>query len=214
MIRVKICGITCLEDALLAAELGAHALGFILAESPRQIQPQQVQQIVRQLPPFLVKIGVFVDARADEICSIARQCLFDGVQLHGQESPALCRKVQGEGFHVIKALSLQNADSLLPIPLYLEEGVQALLFDTYHPQQAGGTGRVCSWDLARKGRDLAKGRVILAGGLGPENILAGIQKVAPLAVDVNSAIEVRPGKKDAGKMEELLRLVGSYEMKG
>lgn len=210
MMRVKVCGITCQEDALLAAQLGAHALGFIFAKSPRQVQVETVRRMVHHLPPFLVKIGVFVNERPGEVLSVARSCLLDGVQLHGQESTAMCSFLQQEGLQVIKALPLKDLDSLLPIPAYLEEGISALLFDSYHPQLAGGTGEVCPWDLARKGRDLAKGRIILAGGLGVHNILEGMKMVAPLAVDVNSGIEIRPGKKDPEKMKLLLELVGSW----
>lgn len=207
MVRVKVCGITSLEDALVVSQLGFHALGFIMAKSPRQIETYELKKIILNLPPFLVKVGVFVNEDGREISRIARDCSLHHIQLHGMQSPRMCRLLREEGFDVIKAISLKDEASLDPISSYLEEGVSAILFDTYHPQLLGGTGEVSSWDLARRGKDLAQGRIILAGGLGPENIRSALTEVSPMALDINSKVEMRPGKKDPTKLREVMELI-------
>lgn len=210
MVRVKLCGITNLEDALLASHLGFHGLGFILASSPRRVEPIEVKKIVRELSPLVVKVGVFVDEKKEEVVRIAKYCSLHVVQLHGRESPVMCKDLREEGFHVIKAISLKDEASLTSIPHYLEQGVMALLLDTYHPHMAGGTGTICSWELASKGEEMASGRIILAGGLGPSNLLKAMTTVSPMALDINSGVEVNPRKKDPEKMREVMEILQSY----
>lgn len=210
MIRAKLCGITNLEDALLASSLGFYGLGFILAPSPRQVEPLEVERIVKVLPPLVVKVGVFVNEKREEVIRIAKRCSLHVLQLHGQESPAMCKELREEGFDVIKAISLKDEKSLALIPQYLEHGAQAILFDTYHPTMAGGTGELCSWDLASKGLKIALGRGILAGGLGPSNLMEAMKALSPRAVDINSGAEISPRKKDPEKMREIMEILQSY----
>ena len=191
MVKVKICGITNYEDASMAVRLGADALGFIFAPSPRQVTPEEVRRIIHALPPFVQTVGVFVDEDLGMIRQIKDLCRLDMIQLHGDESPDICRELMP---HTIKACRLRDKSSLLPIKHY-EGQVRALLLDTYKKGQKGGTGEVFNWDLALEVNELGL-PVILSGGLGPLNIQRAISTVRPYAVDVSSGIEERPGKKD------------------
>ena len=160
MVRIKICGITNLEDALLAAELGADALGFIFyAKSPRHVAPETAREIIAQLPPFVAAVGVFVDEAAAVVQELAARVGLDWVQLHGQESPEYCRNL---GRKVIKGFRIQDEDSLRRLADY-QGAAQALLLDTYKKGQVGGTGEIFDWHLARKAKKY--GHIILAGGL-------------------------------------------------
>ncbi len=195
MIRIKICGITNLEDALLAADLGAHALGFIFyPKSPRKVAPEAAREIIRRLPPFVVSVGVFVDEDAAMVRDLAASLGLDWVQLHGQESPDYCRSL---GRRVIKGCRVQDESSLAGLAPY-QGAVQAFLLDTYKKGQAGGTGESFDWRLAREARKY--GPIILAGGLTPENIGRAISEAQPQAVDVASGVEAAPGKKDPEKL--------------
>jgi phosphoribosylanthranilate isomerase len=202
MIRVKICGITNMEDALLAAEMGADALGFIFAESPRRITPKKARIIIRSLPPMVKTVGVFVNEEPARIKEIKSECGLDLIQLHGDESPAICRDLMP---HSIKAYRIQNETSIKNIKRY-KGVVRAILLDTYQKRKAGGTGRTFDWSLAIK----AKGAgipIILSGGLGLENIQEAIRSVDPYAVDINSGIEKRPGKKDPVLLKQLMEKI-------
>ena len=149
MVKIKICGITNLEDALLAAELGADALGFIFyAKSPRQVAPETARAIIAQLPPFVASVGVFVDEAAAVVQELAAKVGLDWVQLHGQESPEYCRNL---GRKVIKGFRIQDEDSLRRLADY-QGAAQALLLDTYKKGQVGGTGEIFDWHLARKAK--------------------------------------------------------------
>lgn len=194
-VRVKICGITNQEDAEVAAEAGADALGFVFyRKSPRFVTPEDAAKIISSLPPFISKVGVFVDERPDEIARSAAVSGIDTVQLHGQENPEYCRSV---GLPIIKAFAIKSEQSLAAIPLF---AVSGFLLDSYVPGQSGGTGTVFNWELAveakRYGRPL-----ILAGGLTPENIQEAVQFVRPFAVDVSSGVEQSPKRKDAQKIQ-------------
>ena len=202
MVRVKICGITNLEDALLATEMGADALGFIFAESPRQITPINAKAIIHILPPLIKTIGVFVNEEPARIKEIKSFCGLDLIQLHGKESPKTCRDLMP---YSIKAFRIQNEWDIRSIKRY-QGVVRAILLDTFQKGKAGGTGKTFDWSLAVK----AKGTglpIILSGGLGPENIQEAISTVKPYAVDVNSGIEKRPGKKDPVLMKNLMKKI-------
>jgi phosphoribosylanthranilate isomerase len=189
-VKVKICGITNLEDASIAVELGANALGFIFAPSPRQITPQKTRAIIRAIPPFVKTVGVFVNEAPATIRDVMQHCGLDLVQLHGDESPGLCDKLMP---CTIKALRIKDESSLQTGRAY-QGKVRALLLDTYSKERAGGTGKTFDWNIAIKIKKMGI-PIILSGGLGPSNIDLAIHTVRPYAVDVNSAVEKCPGKK-------------------
>ena len=199
--RIKVCGITSLEDALLCASLGVDALGFnFYSASPRCLEPRKAREIIRRLPPFITCVGVFVnepdprDAREK-----AREAGVEWLQLHGDESPEYCSRLAGSP--LIKALRLGDR---LP-PELGDYDVRAILLDTHDDERFGGTGRTFRWDLALP---VAKLRpVILAGGLSPENVAAAIITAKPYAVDVCSGIEAAPGRKDPARLEAFVREV-------
>jgi len=202
MVRIKICGITNLEDALLAAELGADALGFIFyPKSPRHVAPETAREIIAQLPPFVAAVGVFVDEATDVVQELAAQVGLDWVQLHGQESPDYCRNL---GRRVIKAFRIKDENSLRLLADY-QGAAQALLLDTYKKGQVGGTGEVFDWHLAREAKKF--GPIILAGGLNPENVAMAIAIALPAAVDAASGTEAAPGKKDPAKVRAFFEAV-------
>jgi len=189
-VKVKICGITNLEDASIAVELGANALGFIFAPSPRQITSQKARAIIRAIPPFVKTVGVFVNEAPATIREVMQHCGLDLVQLHGDEPPGLCEELMP---CTIKALRIKDESSLQTGRAY-QGKVRALLLDTYSKEKAGGTGKTFDWDLAIKIKKMGI-PIILSGGLGPSNIDLAIHTVRLYAVDVNSGVEKRPGKK-------------------
>jgi phosphoribosylanthranilate isomerase len=204
MVRIKICGITNLEDALLAADLGAHALGFIFyPRSPRSVAPEVARQIIRQLPLFVVSVGVFVDEEAPVVRDLAARVGLDWVQLHGAEPPDYCCNL---GRRVLKAFRIQDENSLKDLPAY-QGAVQAFLLDTYKKGQTGGTGETFDWELARKAKEY--GHVVLSGGLTAANVAQAIDIAQPQGVDVASGVEAAPGKKDPEKLRAFFRAVGS-----
>ncbi len=200
MVRVKICGITNPADARLATELGAHALGFNFYEkSPRAVSPADAWNIRRRLAPFISAIGIFVDWKPRAVVALATSLRLDAVQLHGDECAHNvddCSK----RLPVIKVLRVGPDFSPKEFPRF--HSAFAFLLDaardTSRPEQFGGTGRTLDWSLARK--LAASHRIILAGGLTPENVAEAIRTVRPYAVDVASGVESRPGKKDPGKL--------------
>jgi phosphoribosylanthranilate isomerase len=207
-VRIKICGITNLEDALLAADLGADALGFIFyPPSPRSIKPEAAKNIIAQLPPFVTTVGVFVDEAAATVKELAATVGLDWLQMHGKETPEYCRSLDRR---VIKAFRIRGENSLTGLAAY-QGVVQALLLDTYKKGQVGGTGETFNWDLAREARKY--GPIILAGGLTPENVAQAIATAQPQAVDVASGVEAAPGKKDPLKLTEFIKAVRSLEEK-
>ncbi len=202
MVRVKICGITNLEDARLAADLGAHALGFIFyPKSPRSVRPEVARAIIANLPPLIMTVGVFVDEEAGVVRGIAETAGLDWVQLHGQESPDYCCELKRR---VIKGFRIKDAHSLSLLPEY-QGSVQAFLLDTYKADTAGGTGETFDWALARQASTF--GPVILAGGLTPANVAQAIEAARPAAVDVASGVEAAPGKKDPEKLREFFEAI-------
>jgi phosphoribosylanthranilate isomerase len=167
------------------------------AQSPRCITPQAAAEIIRHLPPFVAKVGVFVNASADEIRKTASVSGLDTLQLHGDESPEFCAQFS---LPVIKAFRIRGAECLCPIRNYK---TSAWLLDSYVPGRAGGTGATFNWDLALQAKKFG-GRIILAGGLTPQNIADAVRQVQPYAVDVSSGVESAPGKKDAAKMKQFI----------
>ena len=197
--KVKICGITETEDALNAVELGADALGFIFAPSPRQISAERARQIIDTIPPFAKTVGVFVNEDADVVREHINCCGLDLVQLHGDESPDFCRNLMPR---VLKAVRIKDESNLSVCKAY-QGVVRGLLLDTYAEDKAGGTGKTFDWQLAIKIKEMGM-PIILSGGLGPANIVAAIDTVKPYAIDVNSGVENYPGKKSYRKMKELM----------
>jgi len=193
-LRIKICGITSLADARAAVEAGADALGFMFYNaSKRHVTPAAVAKITAELPPFVLRVGVFVDPAAEEVDTIARTCRLTALQFHGSESPDFCGRF---ALPVIKAFRVANKSSLDQLPRY---HTSAWLLDSAVAGRLGGTGEKFDWPLAR---DAAKfGRpIILAGGLTPENVGDAIRLAHPHGVDVSSGVEGAPGKKDAAKI--------------
>jgi phosphoribosylanthranilate isomerase len=205
-IKVKVCGITDFKDASIAVDLGVDALGFIFADSPRQITPQKARDIIRTIPPFVTTVGVFVDEGLAAIREIAHDCGLDLVQLHGGEPPDFCHELMP---YAIKALRIKNEASLRISRTY-HGNVRALLLDTHSMDTAGGTGKTFDWQLAGKIKKLGI-PIILAGGLGPSNIVDAIRTVQPYAVDINSGVEERPGKKSHILMKDLLEKVKRFK---
>jgi len=202
-VAVKICGITDYEDASVAVELGADALGFIFADSPRQIIPQKAREIISAIPPFVKTVGVFVNEDPVVIRNVKHCCGLDLIQLHGDESPDLCCELMP---YTIKALRVKD-ESILRTGRKYRGKVRALLLDTYSKDKAGGTGKTFDWQLALKIKQLGI-PIILGGGLGPSNIDGAISIVRPYAVDVNSGVEEqRPGKKSPALMRDLMEKV-------
>lgn len=200
MVRVKICGITNLEDALIAIEAGADALGFVFHEkSPRDVSPQKAASIIARLPPFVQTVGLFVDADPERVNWIADFCGVDLVQLHGNEDPDFCSEIRRR---VIKAFRVKDAASLSALGRY---HVSGYLLDAWSPDAHGGTGTTFDWNLSR---ELAGDRqIILAGGLSPENVRDAIEIVRPYGVDVSSGVESSPGCKDHGKVRNFIAAV-------
>ncbi len=194
--KVKICGITNIDDALYAAELGADALGFIFVKSsPRFVTPKAARKIIQELPPFIIPVGVFADVPKEEIVEMIEQTGIKCVQLHGNETPE-----QLAGFPVPVYKSFRVDSSFNPEILRRYKG-SAYLLDTKISGELGGTGKTFNWEIAVKAKEC--GRIILAGGLTPENIIDAVRIVQPYAVDVNSGVEEHPGKKDQIKLKLL-----------
>ena len=199
MVKVKICGITNLEDARHAVACGADALGFVFyPESPRYVEPDLARQIIAALPPFVTCVGLFVNERPSRIVEIVNHCGLDVIQLHGDETPEEC---SFPPYRVIKAVRVAQQTETAPLPTY---PVSALLLDALVPGQFGGTGKVCDWNFAA--RVSAQQTIVLAGGLTPDNVAAAIKAVMPYAVDVSSGVEKAPGQKDPHKVSEFIRI--------
>lgn len=198
MVRVKICGITCVEDALHAAACGADALGFVFYDkSPRCVTVRTAREIIAALPPFVAAVGLFVNEAPERIRSIAQQCGLDLIQLHGDEGPGDCLLPP---YRVVKALRVKDGASLAQAGTY---DVSALLLDAWSPTSYGGTGHTFNWELAA--REARERPVILAGGLDPQNVAEAVGTVRPYGVDVSSGVEAAPGRKDPQKVASFVR---------
>jgi phosphoribosylanthranilate isomerase len=198
-VKVKICGITNAPDALAAAEAGADALGFMFYDrSPRAVSVPVAAGIVRELPPHIVKTGVFVNASPDLVLRAIGDCGLNLLQFHGDEPPEYCLQF---GLMSLKAFRMRDAESLQLLSRY---STDAWLLDAFSPEVYGGSGEKFNWDLAIEAKKLGR-PIFLAGGLTPENVAAAVQKVQPYAVDVSSGVEAAPGKKDAAKVRAFIQ---------
>ncbi|MCF8720495.1 phosphoribosylanthranilate isomerase [Nitrospina gracilis] len=199
-VKVKVCGMTSLEDARHAVECGADAVGFIFyKKSPRAVTVKQAKAITDKLPPFVQRVGVFVNETAEVIERTVKACGLDVVQLHGDETPAFCKRIAGK---VVKAVRVKDAASVKDLSRY---AVSAFLLDAYKEGEWGGTGERFNWNLVKQARK--HGPVILAGGLDPENVAEGIRVCRPYGVDVCSGVESKPGKKNKKKVREFIEAV-------
>ncbi|MDF2499570.1 MAG: Phosphoribosylanthranilate isomerase [Anaerosporomusa subterranea] len=205
MIRIKICGLQDIATALAAAEAGADAIGMVFAPSKRQVQPTIAREICQALPPFVSKVGVFVDAKAAVVKEIVAMCGLDTLQFHGQETADYCSQFPQT---VIKAFQMKDQASLAKLSGFRNF---TLLLDSYSAGQMGGTGHVFPWELARKVSQ--EYRIILAGGLSTDNVLAAIRAVQPFAVDVSSGVESN-GVKDSKKIKEFITTIRRWEYHG
>lgn len=200
MIRVKICGITRLEDAVAAVNTGAHALGFIFYEkSPRHISIQAAANICAALPPFVSKVGVFVNELEYTIEKAVADCGLDTLQFHGDEPPGFCQKFPTKS---IKAFRIKSESDLSVLPDY---DVDAWLLDAFSEKEQGGTGKTFDWSLAVKAKSIGNIPIILSGGLNPDNVQQAIKTVQPYGVDASSSLEESPGKKDHTKIQNFLK---------
>ncbi len=195
MVRIKICGITCNEDALFCANLGVHALGLVFYEkSPRFLQVEKAEEIIRYVPPLVSWVGVFVDEDPKRILEISRYLGLSAVQLHGSESPQVCEILRKEGLRVIKALRVKEEKDLEGWEEY-RKVVSALLFDTKVEGLPGGSGQRFRWEILKGLKEVP---FILAGGLTPENVREAIEIAKPWGVDVSSGVEKKPRDKGSG----------------
>jgi len=185
---IKLCGMTRREDVVYAVNIGVDALGFILAESPRQVNLAKVRELCHKIPPFINRVAVVVDPEPEEVAEIEKSGLFDYIQFHGSEEPEMLKNTVLKS---IKAISIAGEEDLAEVKKY--KGIaDYLLFDTKIGSQTGGTGESFDWKLINE----LKLPYILAGGLGVENIEAALEKLNPRAVDLNSQVENKPGKKN------------------
>jgi len=207
MVPIKICGITNKEDALAAAKSGAAALGFIFyPHSPRCIAPADARKITKILPRDVVRVGVFVNENADEVKRIIRYCDLDFAQLHGDETVGYCHDFPPE--RTIKAVNLQSRADLAKAQQY---NVAAILVDRRTRGLYGGTGKKANWDFALQIK--TKKPLILSGGLNEDNVAEALAEVAPDALDINSGVEMEPGKKDHNKIARIFEIVHSLDLK-
>ncbi|WP_033336882.1 phosphoribosylanthranilate isomerase [Thioalkalivibrio thiocyanodenitrificans] len=193
--RVKICGITRMEDALAAAMAGADAVGFVFyARSPRAVTPEAAREMALAMPPFVSRVGLFVDAAPDTVAAILDTVPLDLLQFHGDECPADCDAI---GRPYLKAVPMApGTDPVAYMDTYPHAA--GFLLDSHGNGRTGGTGETFDWD--RIPRDL-RHCLVLAGGLNPENVAEAVRSVRPWAVDVSTGVEARPGIKDSARMQ-------------
>ena len=197
--RIKICGITRAEDAVTAVEAGADALGVVFyPPSPRYVEAEQAAKIIRDLPPFVTSVALFVNADRETIARVVGETGIDLIQFHGNECPDYCA---GHGRPWIKAVRMKDDVDLDKVARDYADA-RALLLDAYRPGMPGGTGEAFDWE--RIPRHLA-GRIVLAGGLTPENVTRAIRQVRPWAVDVSGGVEAEKGIKDPDRIQRFIR---------
>lgn len=201
MARIKICGITRVEDALAAAEAGADAIGLVFyAPSPRAVDARQAAHIVAALPPFVTTVGLFVDAEPDAVREVLSHVPLDLLQFHGDETDEYCRQF---GRPFLKAVRVQNAEQLTDVAARWP-GASGILLDSYKPGVPGGTGKVFDWRLVPVKRDW---NLVLAGGLTADNVHQAIREMRPWAVDVSGGVEASKGIKDVAKINAFVQEV-------
>jgi len=199
--RVKICGITNPADAHAAVEAGADAIGFILYEkSPRYVTIAQAAEISKLLPPFIMRVGVFVNAPPDFVLRAISEIGLTMLQFHGDEPPEFCTQF---GLMTMKAFRMKDATVLAEIVKYKTD---AYLLDAYTPGVHGGTGHTFNWNLALEAQKLGK-PIFISGGLTPDNVADAIRKIHPFGVDVSSGVESSPGKKDHAEVKAFIKVV-------
>jgi phosphoribosylanthranilate isomerase len=204
--RVKICGITRVEDALAAVHAGADAIGLVFYDkSPRAVNIAQAQAIVRAMPPFVCVVGLFVNASPDWLSGVLAEVCLDLVQFHGDETPSQCEQIN---MPYCKAIRVKADTNLLQ---YVSEYVnaKALLLDAFHESAFGGTGHTFDWNLIPKG---IQKPLILAGGLTVDNVVNAIEQVRPYAVDVSGGVESSKGIKDAAKIAAFMQAVNESKI--
>ena len=201
--RIKVCGITSVEDACVAVAAGADAIGLVFyAKSPRYVTPEQAAAIARAVGPFVTTVGLFVDAGRSEMEEVLAQVPLQLLQFHGNESAAFCASFQRP---FIKALRMAEGVEVSAVEHeFAQAGASGLLLDSYNPGAPGGTGEVFGWERIPAIRQLP---LILAGGLSPENVAAAVKQVQPYAVDVSSGVEIAPGRKDSAKITAFVQAV-------
>ncbi len=205
-VKIKICGITSSEDAMAAVDAGADALGFMLTDlSPRKISIEAAARIIHDLPPFVAKVGVFVNPTPEFVRQAIQVAGIDTLQFHGEEPPEFCR--QFAPLKIYKAFRVKDATALQTMPAY---DTDAWLLDSYVRGKAGGTGEVFNWDIASQAKDFGR-PIILAGGLNVSNVAQAIHEAWPYAVDVSSGVESAPGKKDAKLVKDFCEAVRKME---
>jgi len=199
MTLVKICGITNVGDARIAADAGADAVGFIFAESPRRVSIEEARRISAALPENILRVGVFVDEDPAEISRISREVGLDVAQLHGDETPEAVTAVRQGGVKVMKALRVRDAFTLEALDGYEADLV---LLDAYSDEMRGGTGRRFDWEVAKSlgGRD----NIVVSGGLGPENVREAVEFFEPYGVDASSSLEDAPGRKNGERVRRFV----------
>ncbi len=199
--QVKICGVTNVADALAAAEAGADMIGLNFYEkSPRYISFATASEISRALPPFVLRVGVFVNPEESQVVEAIAACGLNLLQFHGDEDSDFCTQF---GLMSVKALRVRDAESLQTLENF---NTDAFLLDAYSKSGLGGTGEKFNWDLAVAAQKFGK-PIFLAGGLTPENVADAVKQVRPFAVDVSSGVESAPGKKDAAKVRAFIAAV-------
>lgn len=210
MTAVKICGITRVGDGLAAARLGADAVGFVFAPSPRQVTPETARAIGQQLPPFISRVGVFVDTPLPELVDVARTARLDVLQLHRGATPELIRALKEQWpCRIVQSVAVRGP---LDVAALAETTpADALLLDTYDPRLAGGSGRAFPWEWLQ-GVHRARVPVILAGGLTPSNVAVALRTVRPYGVDVSSGVEASKGIKDAGAIRRFIAEVRRFDL--
>ena len=204
---VKICGITNLQDALLAVESGANAIGFIFAESKRKISPKTAAEISKQLPGHIEKVGVFLNAEPEEILRTAENAKLSCLQLHGDETQAQCDAL-GKAYKVIKTIKVTPDGKILTPRI---NGIWKFLLDTHLPQASGGTGRTFEWSCLQQ---FDSNEIIVAGGLNPGNIDILLNQIHPFGIDVSSGLEAFPGRKDPEKLRTFFERINGRFLVG
>jgi phosphoribosylanthranilate isomerase len=202
MTKIKICGITNLNDALLSAKFGADALGFnFYKKSPRFISPEKAREIIERLPPEILKVGVFVNESLDKIFETAETVKLDAIQLHGEETPEFSRELKAKtNLEIIKAFRVSENFRAEDV---LQYEVDAVLLDAYSTKEHGGTGETFDWEMAKKVQEIVS-KLYLAGGLSAENVAEAVTKVKPFAVDACSLLEREKGLKDSAKVRDFI----------
>lgn len=201
MVRIKICGITCIEDALVAAKAGADAIGLVFhAPSPRAVDIDQAARIVRALPPFVTSVGLFVNASEERVNQVLAQVPLDLLQFHGDEPDEFCQRFARP---YLKAVRVRPGDDLNALAAQWP-GAAGILLDSYKPGVPGGTGETFDWSMIPSRRDWP---LVLAGGLQADNVHEAIKLTSPWAVDVSGGVEAAKGIKDPVKINAFIREV-------